>query len=183
MDKNFRYFFEIDTRLLNYFPDGSVINYNGEIVSVIQELDNAVLFSYNLGELMNSDGFDLNASVTVGLTLENISDLLNSWFLNNRLMKIVMSSHFYIENEILISEKLEVAGFYLSRPSGYSSIVFPNDKSYRLVPDLFRSRENYSYTVCSVEDVSGLFIPNEFEIQTFHDVYIPPKKFLRLLTP
>lgn len=175
MDKNFRYFFEIDTRLLNYFPDGSVINYNGEIVLVIQELDSVALFSYSLGEMVNSDDFSLNTSASVGLTLENISDLLNSWFLENRLIKVVQSSHYYIEGDIMISEKLKVKESYLSRPLGHSSVSIPNNKSCSPVPELFQSRENYSYNVCFIENVAGLFIPNEIEVQIFHDVYVPPK--------
>ena len=80
LENNIRYFYNLEDKLLKYFPDGSVVKTEKGLVSIFQEGLETYLILLDSGEISTRSG----QYVKLGLTPENLSELLRSWFSDNR---------------------------------------------------------------------------------------------------
>lgn len=174
--KNIRYFYRLEDKLLKYFPDGSVVKTEKGLVSIFQEDLETYFILLGSGEISTRSG----QYIKLGLTPENLSELLSSWFSDNRFLGIKVAG-FYFEGTRWISEKLMVSGIKLQRPIGYSSASLYSDYT-GIVPNLYRSDEKDS-NLCDLDEVIELFVPTEEDIKYFKDIYYPPSETRRLLSP
>lgn len=172
-----RYFYKLEDKLLKYFPDGSIVKTEKGLVSIFQEDSETYLIHLDSGEIFT---IPERYYIKLGLTPENLSELLLSWFSDNRFLGIKVAG-FYFEGTRWISEQLIVSGIKLQRPVGYSSVSLYPDYT-GIVPILCRSDEK-DCNLCDLAEVIELFVPTEEDIKYFKDIYYPPSETRRLLSP
>lgn len=174
--ENIRYFYKLEDKLLKYFPDGSVVKTERGLVSIFQEDLETYFILLDSGEISTRSG----QYIKLGLTPENLSELLSSWFSDNRFLGIKVAGLSFKENR-WISEQLIVKGIKIQRPLGYSSVSLYSDRA-GIVPILYRSDEEDRH-LCDLDEVIELFVPTEEDIEYFKDMYYPSSETRRLLSP
>lgn len=176
LENNIRYFYKLENKLLKYFPDGSVVKTEKGLVSIFQEDSETYLIHLDSGEISTKP----EQYIKLGLTPENLSELLSSWFSDNRFLGIKVAG-FSFEGTRWISEQLMVKGIKIQRPIGYSSASLYSDYT-GIVPILYMSDEK-DCNLCDLDKIIELFIPTEEDIKYFKDMYYPPSETRRLISP
>lgn len=176
--KKFEILMDID--LIKCLPDGSKVDSFYGPLLISQEDEETILVDFQSGFQLNT----LFDRLVVRLSSCELSDLLESWYSKNRLLKIHTSSNVsnVERNYCWLSERLKVGGSseltYLIREPNYKSMIFSGH--YLSNPMFFGG---YHSNFALLMDITKISIPNEEDIEYFKEYYTSAPNLNRPITP